>query len=225
MLDIRDGFGELLPMVHCTTCDSYYPSRQGECRWCGTRPEPRQFAPYVWKGVGGVALVGAAWGVWLASRGTEPLPPAELVNAPKTSVTTVVDSGVAVAPPVQVPVIDTLEPQTPQVIAVDNTAPLEVAGGMPFPPPAESGPVPELGMTTPPRATVAPRVTSRARTSARWTRATARKWITVRASATRKSRIVASIGPDTRVQLGEARGTWMRIRTKGITGWVERGQF
>jgi SH3-like domain-containing protein len=56
-------------------------------------------------------------------------------------------------------------------------------------------------------------------------RATVRNWVIVRAAASRSSRVVASIGPDTRVQLGEARGDWMRIRMKGITGWVERSRF
>jgi SH3-like domain-containing protein len=56
-------------------------------------------------------------------------------------------------------------------------------------------------------------------------RATARNWVTVRAAASRSSRVIASIGPDTRVQLGEARGEWMRIRMKGINGWVERSRF
>jgi hypothetical protein len=55
----------------------------------------------------------------------------------------------------------------------------------------------------------------------RWVPTTVRGWITVRASADKRSRALASLGPDTRVQLGEWRGAWVRIRSRGITGWVD----
>ena len=47
----------------------------------------------------------------------------------------------------------------------------------------------------------------------------------IRADARRESRIVASIGPNTRVQLGETRDGWIRVRTSGLSGWVERRSF
>jgi SH3-like domain-containing protein len=47
----------------------------------------------------------------------------------------------------------------------------------------------------------------------------------VRSDPNRKARIIASIGPNTRVQLGEARGEWRRVKTKGLTGWVEHRLF
>jgi SH3-like domain-containing protein len=46
-------------------------------------------------------------------------------------------------------------------------------------------------------------------------------WVVVRADASKGSRIVASIGPGSRVQLGESRGSWRRIRARGLAGWVE----
>jgi SH3-like domain-containing protein len=49
----------------------------------------------------------------------------------------------------------------------------------------------------------------------------ARNWAVVRSDPTRQSRIIAAIGPNTRVQLGETRGAWRRIKTKGVAGWVE----
>jgi SH3-like domain-containing protein len=49
----------------------------------------------------------------------------------------------------------------------------------------------------------------------------ARGWAVVRADPSRQSRILAAIGPNTRVQLGETRGDWRRIKTKGLAGWVE----
>jgi SH3-like domain-containing protein len=53
----------------------------------------------------------------------------------------------------------------------------------------------------------------------------ARGWITVRADASPRSRVIASIGPNTRVQLGESRGAWRRIKAKGLSGWVQNRAF
>jgi SH3-like domain-containing protein len=57
--------------------------------------------------------------------------------------------------------------------------------------------------------------------SSRWVRSYSRHWVVIRADASSHSRIVASIGPNSRVELGESRGSWRRIRAKGISGWVE----
>jgi SH3-like domain-containing protein len=45
--------------------------------------------------------------------------------------------------------------------------------------------------------------------------------VIIRRDASKNSKIVASIGPNSRVELGESRGTWRRLKTKGVTGWVE----
>jgi len=52
-----------------------------------------------------------------------------------------------------------------------------------------------------------------------------RGWVRVRAAASQSSRTVALIGPDTRVQLGESRAGWIRVRATGISGWAERSRF
>src|SRR5262245_26388541 len=57
LFDVRDGFGELLPLAYCSTCDSYYPETLGLCKWCGTKPETSRIPPGVWKGVGAGAVV------------------------------------------------------------------------------------------------------------------------------------------------------------------------
>ena len=57
--------------------------------------------------------------------------------------------------------------------------------------------------------------------SARWVRSVSRHWVVVRAAASNDSRIVASIGPNSRVELGESRGSWRRIRARRLAGWVE----
>jgi len=59
------------------------------------------------------------------------------------------------------------------------------------------------------------------RTSGRWVSSVARRWVVVRGEPSHRSRIIASIGPNTRVQLGESRGAWRRIKARGVSGWVE----
>jgi SH3-like domain-containing protein len=43
----------------------------------------------------------------------------------------------------------------------------------------------------------------------------------VRAGASPDAHIVASVGPESRVQLGEVRGTWRRLHSRDINGWVD----
>lgn len=67
---------------------------------------------------------------------------------------------------------------------------------------------------------------AKARRPTRWVSSVSRDWVVVRADASKRSRLVASIGPNSRVQLGESRGDWRRIRAKGLSGWVEqRAEF
>jgi len=58
-----------------------------------------------------------------------------------------------------------------------------------------------------------------------WVNSVARNWVVVRSGASRSARVIASIGPNTRVQLGETKGGWRRIRAKGLAGWVEHRSF
>jgi hypothetical protein len=66
---------------------------------------------------------------------------------------------------------------------------------------------------------------AKSRSSARWVNSVAKGWIVVRTDARKDARIVASIGPDTRVQLGELRGSWRRVRARGIAGWTDATAF
>ncbi|HEV8366251.1 MAG TPA: SH3 domain-containing protein [Gemmatimonadaceae bacterium] len=237
-------------MEHCTTCDTHYPAREGACRWCGTKPEVFRIAPYAWKGAGVLACIGLGWGAWAASRGTTETAIAE--SSVNESLTTVVDSGIAARRRARVvAVADTaLDSLLAAVATIDSSPPADSSTdsvsaqpspGVQQPAPSVSEPVAAAPVPAPVaidstpihRApTAAARVPSSSRLTtirpsrtARWMRATVRNWVIVRAAASRSSRVVASIGPDTRVQLGEARGDWMRIRMKGITGWVERSRF
>jgi hypothetical protein len=77
---------------------------------------------------------------------------------------------------------------------------------------------PTVSDTTPPPATASVNVRA---PSSRWVTTVARDWAIVRAGPSKETRIVASVGPGARVQLGESQGTWRRIRARGIAGWVE----
>ena len=252
LFELRDTYGEFVPLGHCATCDSYYPLSQGECRWCGTKPESFRIAPYAWRGVGVLAGVGLGLSAWLANRNSND-DVASPASTPKTSVslTTQVDSGTTFVAPLLGEIADPAATDLPAMptsaVASDTTYPETVTpdASPPAPLSVESeaveptpGPAPGAGRTSPlDRVRVSSSPSAGARTvlvskpsvvrsgSSQWVRATARRWVTVRAAATPNSRIVASIGPDTRVQLGEARGDWRRIRTKGITGWIPRSQF
>ena len=283
-IDIRDGFGELLPLAHCPTCDSYYPHHLGECRWCGTKPEPAPLAPYVWKGVGVLAFVSLAVGAWLV-RDYEPADtPASLVVLQASRPAPAADADTALEALAEIDTIDAASQDTPTTVVADaitvDTVSQDSAAGVV----AQQEPVMDVDTTltavdsapvreptrAPPRTTApartapraapratpreAPRATPRAtprealreaprvaitpkastRTPAktparasrgRWVNSVARSWVIVRADASRSSRIIGSVGPDTRVQLGESRGAWRRIRAKGLSGWVEHRLF
>ena len=254
LFELRDTYGEFVPLAHCATCDSYYPLSQGACRWCGTKPESFRIAPYAWRGVGVLAGVGLGLSAWLANRNSNDDVVSPVASRKSSvSLTTQVDSGVSFVPPVLGEVADPTAPDVPPLptsaVASDTSYQETVTPDVSPPAPLSidseavelapsPGPAPGAGRTSPlDRVRVSSTPSGPARTvlvskpsvvrsgSSRWVRATARRWVTVRAAATANSRIVASIGPDTHVQLGEARGDWRRIRTKGITGWIPRGQF
>ncbi len=249
LLDIRDSFGELLPMVHCTTCDASYLRRDGSCRWCGSTPDPVNYRPYIWKGVGAFVFAAMAVGAWFTRDVDEP-PPRAIIAAGSLAAST--ESLVATPPVEPEPTpIDTAA--TLLAVSADSQVALEPA-------PAVSDPLPG-GETTPPSVAAPERATTPAprvlpdsapppaaapvrpsapvaapptkpavrrpapRRSARWTSAVVVSWVTVRAAPSRNARLVGSVGPDSRVQLGEVRGDWRHIRMRGITGWVKGGRF
>ena len=321
--EVRDGFGELLPLSHCSTCDSYYPTKLGACRWCGTQPERAPIAPYVWKGAGVLAFVAMAWGAWLvhddpseevaaarmsailkpdsslsrdlvaagsldtAIPGATPvgdstfLPdttavvslPVDSLNEPLATVVAAMDAPATPSQPattVVVPVDSAPPPVDPTPVAEPVREPV-VAESIPASPPAEApvrasprsgersatpapartttrtlarapvtpgkkpttkaaakhAPSSKAAVKTPAKAVAkAPaRPTSKSRTRVVWVNTISRNWVVVRAGASRTARVIASIGPNTRVQLGEARGGWRRIRAKGLSGWVEHRSF
>lgn len=270
---LRDGFGELLPLAYCASCDSYYRETLDECRWCGTKPHRAPIAAKVWRGVGAAALVvivGTA--LFLRDTGAPDTPRKKTKTATKShseplptdtalarTTATVADTSFssslpttmasadsirrdsvpraepmsqvsrdttvpAIAPPIA-PAISpaaaprrvasmetTMPPSVPRAIAsveptVPTPAPIRSSVASK---PAESSPKP------------AARASSKSRRSAPWVSSVSRHWVVIRSDASKRSRIVASIGPHSHVQLGESRGEWRRIRAKGLAGWVEQ---
>jgi hypothetical protein len=196
LFQVRDGFGDLLPLAYCNACDSHYPAHVGSCKWCGTTPAPPPNTPRIWKAVGAVAfvgLVGVAW-VLRAAGGS----PATKTHARPQPISPTPATVVAVTPPA-------VAPDTPIVAlageAAPATAPTEPG------PPIEPTPVVQTRPISPP--------------ARRWIASVARDWAIVRVGPSKSTRIVASVGPGARVQLGESQGAWRRIRARGITGWVE----
>ena len=360
-LAFRDGFGEILPLAHCPTCDSDYPLHQGACKWCGTAPAKTTVGPNIWKYVGIGAFVSMGVGAWLA-RGEEPPTKSVLLASsedsasaaraatntgpsqstfarPESLVTdaaslgdstpvvivdslrrdsvtsamvtlesagVIVDTTQVVAAPTEsldsaptnvdsAPTVDSARVRDPwlpppsvirrtppsvttQTAVTTTASPESVAP--PAPPVAAAHPSPAPSTTrvavapptaekrsapaaaaspsrakpkasskvvakappkrttsrvatgstsaTPRKVAPAPRTTAAAkppaatsRRSTGWVNSVSRGWAVVRASANGRARIIGSVGPDTRVQLGETRGGFRRIKARGLAGWVD----
>lgn len=242
--ELRDGFGELVPLAYCSSCKSYYPESVGECRWCHTKPERPPIGPQIWRGVG-IAAVVASVGVGYLLRDdtppdiarqrattaaqTPPLPlPAD------TALATVAMSETKTAP-APIAATDSIARDS---IARDSIAPAATVTVAPTPPPPQIAPIaaPRAAMQPVPSSVAAKPVresagrvatnttTSKAKAKrpSQWVSSISRDWVPVRAGASKRSRLVASIGPNSRVQLGESRDGWRRIRAKGVAGWVEQ---
>lgn len=235
LFEYRDSFGELLPLAHCPSCDSDYPRSRGACRWCGTAPRRVRLAPHVWRVAGGTAFVLMGVGVWLtrpvSAPGAMPRPFAAVSEASPAPLRPT-DTAVALQPRDSV-VGETL-PAPAVAVAMESPgdvpAPLPQSTGdqpSPLPPdvPPEAAPAAAVAATPIrrlPRVRSAVVRTAAPRRPTRWVRVVTRDWTPVRARANGKSRILASIGPDTRVEVTSATDSWIRLRTRGLSGWVER---
>lgn len=220
LFELRDGFGELPPLSYCSSCSSFYPESAGSCRWCGTQPERPPIDGTILRkvGIGVAAVVGAIFVIQnAASKGEKPVVPRPKTVAvekkPAPPPTAPLDSDLAMARAVvaandslvsRPATIDTAQkPIAPAAVEQVASAPVVI-------PPKPVAPIPAA------RSVVAPK-----RVASRWVRSVSRHWVTVRSGASKEARIIASIGPNSRVELGESRGDWRRIRAKGINGWVE----
>ena len=241
LLDLRDGFGELLPLAYCSSCDSYYPEQLGECKWCHTKPERPPIDAKIWRGIG-AGLAAVLGGVWLIGNltsdakhpRTKPSTPsvarkpaadsgpsadtlkqvatAGVTSASEDSIAQVTASRVAMRPQAGT------RPDSQVPVAPSSPIVLPQAVAQPIEPPTVAAPVAAMPHVMKSNGTVAP--TAR-RPASRWVHSVSRDWVIIRRDASKGSKIVASIGPNSRVELGESRGTWRRVRAKGVAGWVE----
>jgi hypothetical protein len=196
LFEVRDGFGTLLPLAYCSACDSYYPERVGSCRWCGTKPEPPPKGPRLWKGFGVAALAGLVIALWLM-RDASPKQTADVRLQAKAPTVAPAQSEAPAAPVVS---SDSGVSQK-EIAAVDAVAsPATIDTSL---------------------ANVPASLTPPSRTSTRWVNSIAKDWVVVRARPDAKARLIASVGPNTRVQLGDTSGTWRQLKTRGMAGWVE----
>ena len=237
LFELRDGFGELLPLAYCSGCESYYPESVGVCRWCGKRAERAPIGPQVWRVAGAAALVALVGTAWFLRSG-EPQPPSSLrakTAAKLASARPATDSAAARPAPTTVD----SAPSAPVTASADSvgrvsTLPMsDVSAGSVVTDTAVHAAEPASNIVAagsvasaiqlPPVTKPAPTKPVPSRQATRWVSSVSRHWVVVRSDASKESRIVASVGPNSRVQLGESRGTWRRIRAKGFAGWVEVG--
>ena len=235
LFEMRDGSGEPLPVAHCASCDSYYPAHVHSCKWCGTtltvekaRKDPSATARWI-----AAAVLLAA--VWLGSHARDPRPraagrPRESAQSKAQTASTDTAARVAATTPVDAAnPRDTAKPRDTtegagDVVLSEVSVPVAAT-----PAPVRDATIPQAALpsTTAPipvvtRNPAAPAVLpTKPRSSSPWVSMVAKQWVIVRADAQGSSHIVASVGPASRVQLGESRGSWRRIRAHGIAGWVD----
>lgn len=223
---LRGSRGETVPLGHCSVCDTYYPRRLGGCRWCGTKAST--FPTRLLTVAAGVVLAACVVGVGVwqyrsrtrpDEQGAEQEARATMSVSPALAaqVTPRVDSsmGGAIAPidsagPVALPA-DSQRSDT----GVSTPSPTAVAAiEAPTQPPA----LPDSVQRALDRAARAPY-------SGPWTRAVAQSWVNVRAAASLSAAIVGVVTPNTRVELGDSRGAWRRVRSAGFQGWADGAFF
>jgi hypothetical protein len=238
LFEVRDGFGELLPLSYCSSCESYYPAHLGSCKWCGTTPEPAPKSPLIWKGAAIGGLIAAAWlaGFFMLREPRHKVTPRARTAQSRPKTSTPSDSVITVGEWVPVDTAPSTDPVmggggSAMVVPVVATSEVPVVT-------APDVVVPQGASTrTVPRATAeavpfdnsysglpagTPSVSSsKSRSMSRWVPSVARSWTIVRSDAREDSRIVASVGPASRVMLGESQGSWRRIRSRDIVGWVD----
>ncbi len=208
LLGLRNSSGKPVPLTHCRSCDTYYPSSRGQCRWCGTTAPTRSgIALSVWGSIGLIVLAtaGGVFGGWSIWKRWD----ANRSGSASTQVASPLD------PSVQDASLDTPRSLTP---AEADSAAAPAAASLPD----TSTHTVQAPSDTALRAPASPGSTE---SDIRWITATAITWANVRSDANRTSAIVAVISPDTRVRLGDARDGWHRVKAGGIEGWVDRRLF
>ena len=207
---LRNYRGQMVPLGHCRTCDTYYPRSAGGCKWCGTvepeGPSKRTIAL--------VGLAAAAAGMLLWFQG---------LGRSGDDATLIADS----AAPASETLLAIAEPRVPvtasegqAVVSRDSAV---SADSLLSPPAAASAQVP---VTTVPAAPTPVVPTLRELPGGtRWTRATAITYINVRSGADRKAPVKGVITPNMQVELGGKLYGWRQVRAPGLSGWADPRNF
>ncbi len=218
-----------MPLGHCSVCDTYYPRRLGGCRWCGTKAStfPTKLLTVAAGIVLAVCVVGV--GVWQYRSRTRPDEQGAEQEARATmsvspalaaQVSPRVDSsmGGAIAP---------LDSAGVRVVALADSQRSDAGVSAPSPTAVAEVEAPAQPQALPD--SVQRALERSARTAAPysgpWTRAVAQSWVNVRAAASLSAAIVGVVTPNTRVELGDSRGAWRRVRSAGFQGWADGAFF
>ncbi|MEP7381396.1 MAG: SH3 domain-containing protein [Gemmatimonadota bacterium] len=211
---LRGSRGQTVPLGHCSVCDTYYPRRLGGCHWCGTKVStfPTGLVKLVIGLVAAASVV--AVGVWQYRVRTRPDEQAAAQEARATmSVPPVLAAQVT-------PLVDSVTiglPITDSLASVASVAAATLSASV------ESNARDSVASA----GTVVPPVTRQpsAPYAGPWARAVAHSWVNVRASASLSATVVGVVTPNTRVQLGDSRGAWRRVRSAGFEGWADGAFF
>lgn len=251
-LSLRDFRGEVVPLAHCHKCDTYYRRSLGGCRWCGTKANgvalPRRVI------VAGVAALLAVLAVgswqWRSARARAAASATadslgELAGSSASAGEVAVlqaatpgGSGAAAgAVAGDSGITDSLarvdaEPAgaAPPASALSSVPGATAAPTMPTVPspagaPSET-PAGRAGGVSPPSVEDAGRSRRAAtRYAGPWVSGLAREWVNVRSSNSPGGEVVGVVTPNTRVQLGELRAGWRRVRSAGVEGWADARYF
>ena len=217
-LHLRNDRGDMVALVRCHGCNTYYPKSRTACRWCPPAAPRSNVSRYAALGMVAVAvLAGGTFGTlrlmhWRASSATRVIAHAATPVAHLTSAVT--DSPRVDPMPVAVtnlPAPVTISPpavSNPATPRADTTARVVSAAHV-----AESSPVSAPNVDS---ANLAPgsRVFARATT-----------WANVRAERDLAAEVIGVVKPDSIVEIKEVRGSWRRVSTTGLAGWVDSRLF
>jgi len=226
---LRNSRGETVPLGHCNVCDTYYPRSRGGCRWCGTTVSklPIGFPALL---LGLLLAVGVvSVGVWQyrARTGNSAERQGDSVGATAPGRVDPLVQGGGPAPAAASVVVPeaVLAPLSDSIARGDSgaargasaDAQSSAAATSTTPPPvaAPAAISPAADEDRPPPASYA----------GPWTRAVARSWVNVRGTASIDAAIVGVVTPNARVELGDVRGGWRRVRSAGVQGWADASFF
>lgn len=233
---LRGSRGETVPLGHCNVCDTYYPRRLGGCRWCGTKVST--FPTGLLKVAVGVVVAASVIGVGIWQYRSRTRPDEREAEQEARATMSVTPALAAQATPRVDSTLSGVAPfdslSSGQLLAGESTGSGAAAGDVPavLTPGVSPAPTPtpaqfDADSVAQRAAAAAARAAARERApyTGPWTRAVAQSWVNVRASASLSATVVGVVTPNARVELGDSRGAWRRVRSVGFEGWADGAFF